>query len=276
MKHSIHVNQKQAVELGITNINQAHILDLLTGASTWATPEIVDGQVYYWVSRQRISAELPLLNLKADTIYRHLKSLDEIGLIEYIKKGKKDCMRLTPKGRSYYVGNKSELPMSEINPNNDENSDLDPNHYVGNESENYSDLNPTDPTTSNISLKDDQSSKTREKKFIKPTVDEISDYCHSRKNQINPQQFFDYYESIGWMVGRAAMKDWQAAVRTWEQREGKANETHQQGNQLRGAAAQSAAFHEDLKRFARGVDSQTVQQNAGDLHPPVDKRISNY
>ncbi|WP_341232402.1 hypothetical protein [uncultured Methylophaga sp.] len=54
------------------------------------------------------------------------------------------------------------------------------------------------------------------------------------------------------------------------------NETHQQGNQLRGAAAQSASFHEDLKRFAKGLDSETVQQDAGDIYAPLDKRVSNY
>jgi DNA-binding PadR family transcriptional regulator len=188
MKHSIHVNQKQAIELGLTNVNQAHILDLLTGASTWATPEIVDGQVYYWVSRQRISSELPLLHLKADTIYRHLKSLSEIGLIEYIKKGKKDCMRLTKKGRSYYVGNRSELAMSETNPSDEESSEIDPNHYVGNESENNSDLNPTDPTTSYISQKEDQSKrdsapdeKLPSKRFqTEIEAKRVADYLHKR------------------------------------------------------------------------------------------------
>ncbi|HEC73141.1 MAG TPA: helix-turn-helix domain-containing protein [Methylophaga aminisulfidivorans] len=54
------------------------------------------------------------------------------------------------------------------------------------------------------------------------------------------------------------------------------HETHQQGNQLRGAAAQSASFHEDLKLFAKGVDSETVQQDAGDIYAPLDKRVSNY
>ncbi len=223
MKHSIHVNQKQAIELGLTNVNQAHILDLLTGASTWATPEIVDGQVYYWVSRQRISSELPLLHLKADTIYRHLKSLAEIGLIEYIKKGKKDCMRLTKKGRSYYVGNRSELAMSETNPSEEENSEIDPNHYVGNESENNSDLNPTDPTTNNISQKEDQAKeeppekKSPSKKFIKPTVAEIADYCKSRNNGINPQKFFDHYETSDWMRGKTKIRNWKNCVHTWEQ-----------------------------------------------------------
>lgn len=54
------------------------------------------------------------------------------------------------------------------------------------------------------------------KKFIKPTVEEIKTYCNERGNDINPEQFFDYYESTGWLVGKKQMKDWKASVRTWE------------------------------------------------------------
>lgn len=53
-------------------------------------------------------------------------------------------------------------------------------------------------------------------KIQKPTIIEISEYCNERKNGIDPQKFFDYYESNGWRVGRNQMKDWRAAVRTWE------------------------------------------------------------
>lgn len=57
------------------------------------------------------------------------------------------------------------------------------------------------------------------KKFTKPTLDEIVSYCSERKNNINAQQFYDFYESKGWKVGSQPMKDWKACVRTWEQRE---------------------------------------------------------
>ena len=55
------------------------------------------------------------------------------------------------------------------------------------------------------------------RRFVKPTVDEVRAYCAERKNNIDPQHFWDYYEARGWKVGgRTAMKDWRAAVRTWE------------------------------------------------------------
>lgn len=52
--------------------------------------------------------------------------------------------------------------------------------------------------------------------FKKPTVDEILQYCGERNNLVDPVRFFDFYESKGWMIGKTKMKDWKAAVRTWE------------------------------------------------------------
>ena len=54
------------------------------------------------------------------------------------------------------------------------------------------------------------------KKFVPPSVDEVRAYCAERNNGIDPQSFVDFYESKGWMVGKNHMRDWKAAVRTWE------------------------------------------------------------
>lgn len=68
------------------------------------------------------------------------------------------------------------------------------------------------------SIEDEASPDSRSKRFVPPTVDEVRAYCQDRQNGIDPQRFIDHYTSNGWMVGRTKMKDWQAAVRTWEQR----------------------------------------------------------
>lgn len=60
---------------------------------------------------------------------------------------------------------------------------------------------------------------SRSKRFVPPTVEEVRAYCHERGNGVDPQRFVDYYSSNGWMVGKNKIKDWKAAVRTWEQRE---------------------------------------------------------
>jgi hypothetical protein len=56
-------------------------------------------------------------------------------------------------------------------------------------------------------------------KFVKPTVEEIAAYCKDKGYNINARQFFNYYESNGWKVGRNAMKSWQAAVQNWSTRD---------------------------------------------------------
>jgi rubrerythrin len=58
--------------------------------------------------------------------------------------------------------------------------------------------------------------KKEVKRFRKPTIEELKGYCKERGNNIDPEYFYDHYESNGWTVGRNKMKDWQASIRTWE------------------------------------------------------------
>lgn len=60
--------------------------------------------------------------------------------------------------------------------------------------------------------------KGKIKKFITPTIEDVKAYCVERKNNVDPERFIDYYTSNGWKVGKNPMKDWKAAVRTWERR----------------------------------------------------------
>ena len=61
--------------------------------------------------------------------------------------------------------------------------------------------------------------KNKKRVFIPPTLDEVKIYCKERKNNVNPSKWMSHYESNGWMVGKNKMKDWKAAVRTWENNE---------------------------------------------------------
>lgn len=58
----------------------------------------------------------------------------------------------------------------------------------------------------------------KRKNFKKPSLEEVKQYCLERNNNINPENFIDYYDANGWKVGKNPMKDWRAAVRTWERR----------------------------------------------------------
>jgi len=53
-------------------------------------------------------------------------------------------------------------------------------------------------------------------RFIKPTLEEVKEYCKERNNSVDAERFINFYESKGWMIGKSKMKDWKACVRTWE------------------------------------------------------------
>jgi hypothetical protein len=55
--------------------------------------------------------------------------------------------------------------------------------------------------------------------FKRPALAEVKEYCAARRNGIDPEQFWSYYEARGWMIGKTRMKNWKAAVITWERRD---------------------------------------------------------
>lgn len=73
--------------------------------------------------------------------------------------------------------------------------------------------------------------RTKSKKFVPPTVEQVREYCVERGNHVDPNRFVDYYTANGWKVGRSSMKDWKAAVRNWESGE-KANYSSGQSGKI--------------------------------------------
>ena len=62
----------------------------------------------------------------------------------------------------------------------------------------------------------DEPQPKKTKNFKPPTIEEVKAYCTERKNNVDAERFIDFYEAKGWMLGKNKMKDWKAAVRTWE------------------------------------------------------------
>ncbi len=60
---------------------------------------------------------------------------------------------------------------------------------------------------------------THRRKFVKPTPEEVREYCREKGFPIDADRFCDHYESNGWVVGKSPMRDWKAAVRTWARKE---------------------------------------------------------
>lgn len=81
---------------------------------------------------------------------------------------------------------------------------------------------PKDKTKDN-SLPPNGVSDTRAKRFTPPTLDDVSAYIRERGSNVDAQRFLDFYTAKGWMVGKNRMKDWKAAVRTWEKRDSEQN-----------------------------------------------------
>ena len=75
-----------------------------------------------------------------------------------------------------------------------------------------------------------------------PTVAEVHAYCAERGNTVDPEAFVDYYTARGWVLtNKQTMKDWKAAVRTWEKNRG--NGSGQQATAGRGTGKTSAREH---------------------------------
>lgn len=71
--------------------------------------------------------------------------------------------------------------------------------------------------------KEDEAKATR---FSPPAVEDIEFYCLERNNKVDPERFYNFYQSKNWMIGKNKMKDWKAAVRTWEKDDNKKGGTN--------------------------------------------------
>lgn len=126
MRFSITLNNQKCMEWEL-NATQGVLVALLYEANAWANEEIIDGKIYYFVSRNLILKELPMFFEKADTVYRNLKVLAEKEIIEYIKHKGMDLIRLTEKGKSWnFIENNSEKNPSEFGKKSENNSEKNP------------------------------------------------------------------------------------------------------------------------------------------------------
>lgn len=86
----------------------------------------------------------------------------------------------------------------------------------------------TDPLATNVAGGEREKRRSR---FSPPARVEVAEYCAQQGYRVDPDRFCDYYESNGWKVGRNPMKDWKAAVRNWNKREGGSTASRETDNQ---------------------------------------------
>lgn len=87
-----------------------------------------------------------------------------------------------------------------------------------------------------------ETDKEKTKRFSPPSLKEVKEYCKKRNNDVDPQKFIDFYTAKNWMIGKNKMKNWEAALRTWEYRDKGDRHKHP-------AASQNSKQMKDDKRW---------------------------
>ena len=128
----------KCMEHGLT-MGEGALMDLFNQLSSWAEEKMIDGRLYYFISRNKVVAEIPFFFKKPDTVYRAFRTLTDKQLVDWVKVGVKDFIRLMPEGKEWNkyvpkVGNESEFGQK---------SEMDPNK-VGNGSEFVKSANTND------------------------------------------------------------------------------------------------------------------------------------
>jgi hypothetical protein len=113
--------------------------------------------------------------------------------------------------------NHTDINMKSIRYQTDINSDTD----TDTDTDTVTDTDTDTDTDKDKRIK--RESKKRESRFQRPTLPQIQDYVFEKALNVDPERFFDYYESNGWRVGRNPMKDWKAALRNWSSKDSKKN-----------------------------------------------------
>ncbi len=106
MEYSLYINQAKSLEWGL-NLQQACLFGFLHSAPAWAEVRMVDGEAWFWVSKQKILSELPILTDKQDTVKRHMSALEKAGVIERRTVSNEPVYRITTLGKDWNKATKA-------------------------------------------------------------------------------------------------------------------------------------------------------------------------
>ena len=116
-----------------------------------------------------------------------------------------------------------------------------------------------------ININNNSLYKKGSSRFQKPTIEEIRQYCLEKGYNVDAEQFFNFYESKGWLVGKSPMKNWRAAVSTWNKRE---KEVPQRKRESR----KESAFEHNLKVMDQMFGTNLHQQAYGQKEEVYDEQ----
>lgn len=176
-----------------------------------------------------------MVGVTREAAVRILKRLTDSGFLtkgEVMKNGVKFCAYQTRDGKSHLV-TENHTGCDQKSPNNKE-------------------IYKNNTVPSNAHAREKSS-------FVAPTVEEVAQFCAERGNGIDAEAFVAFYASKGWKIGTTPMKDWKAAVVTWEKRDAqKAAEAQQQP-----ARRHETAFEHNLREYDRMLGTNLHDQYYG-------------
>lgn len=215
MKYTIDgFSQKAAIEMGL-NCEDLVILRWFTDFCNSDKMVKIEhqGKLYCWVNYKGFLEQMPIISCNKRNLAKKFKRLVDADVLvnKTIKEGGSFSTYRFGKNYSLLictddatVDQKQTTPMSEneqplcseIDNQNThllKNNHLLENSFIGN-----------------------QEKENRGKRFVPPTLEEVEAYCKERANGIDAHKFINYYETRGWKLKSGKMKNWKAAVRTWE------------------------------------------------------------
>ena len=170
----------------------------------------------------------PLKDIRTTQIEDALRALTSAELVtRYVVDGKPFLQMKTWERHQQIRAKKSKYPAPESGVNE---SDINCNQMISDDSR--CPRNPiqyeteSESNTNSASACADAPTEKKDKRFQKPTSDDIRAYCQENSiSNVVPEAFIDHYEANGWKIGgRTPMKDWKAAVRNWARNDyGKGN-----------------------------------------------------
>lgn len=188
----------------------------------------IDGEIYGWIRYDKVLEEFPLLDIKKRMLITRLSKMVELdilthrtvktndGVFSYYGFGKEYAKLI--RNAENDPCNKLQTPMQNIaDPYAINCIPLCNKLHTPMQNIAYNNPSTNNPSTSNPSTSNERG-KTQ-KRFVRPSVEDIEAYCRELQISINAEQFINHYDSNGWMVGKTAMKDWKATVRNWYIRE---------------------------------------------------------
>lgn len=154
------------------------------------------------------STLLSLVDMERRDLYRIRNILVQSGLVAIGKghKGQAASYQLRPIS-DIYGTNLDTNPVTNVVTNPVTNPVTNMAPYTDKDKDKDKDIKETPPKGG---------AKKSAQRFDPPTVEQVREYCEERGNYVDADRFVDFYSAKGWMVGKNRMKDWKAAVRTWE------------------------------------------------------------